>query len=228
MRWISRARRTLRLPWTTLVQPGSRRWRRAGVSGAVGVVALVAVVVGVAAGVIAPSPAGANDLASSNASPSVEPPCDWYGSNFGAVVKNWEVFRGTGGFGMRIAGLLASRSRGRMVERSSSLTGTPCTRRRSRGPSYGDQSARMTPSIMLCMAAGRGTAWRASCRSTSPAWTARWCMQLAGPISRTAAIRRLGAVSALVILLVMLNPPPVVIPPVVILVPRTHHPSESA
>ena len=87
MWWISRARRTLRLPWTTLAAPGSCGWRRAGVSGAVGVVALVALAVGVAAGVIAPSPAGAKGLASSNASPYVEPPCDRYG-RYGFYASN--------------------------------------------------------------------------------------------------------------------------------------------
>ena len=62
MRCTSGARRTLRLPWTTLAAPGPRRWRRAGVSGAVGIVALVALAVGVVAGVVLPSPAGANGL----------------------------------------------------------------------------------------------------------------------------------------------------------------------
>ena len=57
---ISRARRTLRLPWTTLAAPGPRRWRGAGMRGAVGIVALVAL----AAGVVLSSPAGAAGLRS--------------------------------------------------------------------------------------------------------------------------------------------------------------------
>ena len=78
MQCISRARRTLRLPWTTLAAPGPRGWRRTGVRAAVGIVALVMLVV--AAGVIAPSPAGAKGLGSSNASPSPSVPrCDRYG-----------------------------------------------------------------------------------------------------------------------------------------------------
>ena len=92
---ISRARRTLRLPWTTLAAPGPRRWRRAGVSGTVGIVALVALAVGVAAGVIAPSPAGANGLGSSNASPYVVPPCDRYG-RFGLDASGLEGISGPG------------------------------------------------------------------------------------------------------------------------------------
>ena len=94
---ISRARRTLRLPWTTLAAPGPRRWRRAGVSGTVGIVALVALAVGVAAGSGGPSRAGAAGLRSNAVSyVSYEPlPCDRYG-RFGLGAGGLEGVSGPG------------------------------------------------------------------------------------------------------------------------------------
>ena len=59
MRWISGARRMLTLQWAGPAALGSCRWRRAGVRAGVVVVALIAVVVGVALKVVDPSRAGA-------------------------------------------------------------------------------------------------------------------------------------------------------------------------
>ena len=66
------------MPWSTWGGPGSRWWRRAGV----GVVVLVAVVVGVVAGVVIPSRAGADGLRSNPFHPSrhgITRPCEVYG-----------------------------------------------------------------------------------------------------------------------------------------------------
>ena len=61
--------------------PGPREWRGAGVRAAVGGVVLVAVVVGVAAGVVIPSRAGADGLRSNSFSPGPPrpAPCEVYG-----------------------------------------------------------------------------------------------------------------------------------------------------
>ena len=75
MRWMSGARRVLTLRRGTWGGPGSRWWGRAGVSAAVGVVVLF---VGVAAGVVGPSRAGATGLRS-NAFHYGAGPCDRYG-----------------------------------------------------------------------------------------------------------------------------------------------------
>ncbi len=83
MRWMSGARRVLTLRRGTWGGPGSRWWGRAGVSAAVGVVVLVAAAVGVAAGVVFPSRAGAAGLLSDAFGPSrtstVVGPCEVYG-----------------------------------------------------------------------------------------------------------------------------------------------------
>ena len=98
MQCIGRARRTL--PWAVRGAPGSRSWRRARVSGAVGVVVLVA---GVASGVVGPSLAGAAGLQSSAFSPPGRSvgvgglPCDRYGRrSIPATLSYWEEFRGAG------------------------------------------------------------------------------------------------------------------------------------
>ena len=77
MRCIGRARRMLALE-RDAGSPRSRPWPFAGVSAAVGVVALVVLAVGVVAGVMLPSRAGADDLRS-NAFHYGPLPCDSYG-----------------------------------------------------------------------------------------------------------------------------------------------------
>ena len=83
MPWISRARRVLTLRRGTWGGPGSRWWGRAGVSAAVGVVVLVVLIVGGAAGVVGPSRAGADGLHSNAFSPGrssgATRPCEVYG-----------------------------------------------------------------------------------------------------------------------------------------------------
>ena len=83
MRCVNRVRRTLPLPWATRGASGPRRWHRAWVSAAVGVVALVVLAVGVAVGVIGPSWAGATGLRSNDFHPDQTSvsvgPCDRYG-----------------------------------------------------------------------------------------------------------------------------------------------------
>ena len=74
---------TLNVQRATVGAPGSRRWRRAWVSGAVGFVALVVLAVGGAAAVVLPSRAGAEGLPSNAFSPGrttpVREPCEVYG-----------------------------------------------------------------------------------------------------------------------------------------------------
>ena len=115
MRWISGARRMLTLQWAGPAALGSCRWRRAGVRAGVVVVALIAVVVGVALKVVDPSRAGAAGLRSNASHPSrdskmwVPDPCDIYGSHapvdhllddFAGQVNRWPdrvpIWRGDG------------------------------------------------------------------------------------------------------------------------------------
>ena len=83
MWWISRARRMLTMPWRTRDASGSRWWGRVGVSGVVGVVWLVVLVVGTAVVLVPPSRAGADGLRSNAFRPArdstITGPCEVYG-----------------------------------------------------------------------------------------------------------------------------------------------------
>ena len=80
MPWISRGRRMLTLPWAARGAGGACR---AAVCASMGIVALVVLVVGVAAGMVLPSRVGAEGLGSNDFHPDQtsvsELPCDSYG-----------------------------------------------------------------------------------------------------------------------------------------------------